>query len=257
MSSIADEYSNIGNPTGVLEGIDVNMNRAVDPVQMCLPGKYLNAAPLSNFVTNNCPKFMVQRCAENWDEFCNIYIGETLKGSKKDQKLFMKQVIDSRFCRIDPAMKGGQNCKIMQELFDPTLPNSPIITSSVGTIVYTTAPLSGYENQLGCPHICNKINIKTIESDPFFIKCLENPNEDPYRSVIDGVCKIAAEQNYSLTGPVKSICAQRYTNLDIFKNKVTQELKTEKFALLEDKWPKRIIILAAIILIAYGIHKMK
>ncbi len=235
MSAVSDEYSAIGNPEGVLEGIDVNMARAVDPVQMCLPGKFLNAAPLSNFVTNNCPKFMVQRCANNWDKYCNIYINENLKGNSeneqmsKDQDLFMEQVVDYKFCRINPEMNGSQNCKIMQELFDPTLPNSPIIESQVGTIVYTTAPLSGYMDQLGCAHKCDKIDLNTIEKEPLFQRCLEMPNKDPYRSVIDMTCKMAADSSFSLKGDkIKSLCAQRYANLDIFKNTVNKDLKTLK-----------------------------
>lgn len=229
MSAQSDEYSQIGNPKGILKGIDVLDSRAIDPVEMCLPGRFMNKAALSNFTTNNCPKFMVQRCANKWDTYCDIYIKESLKsipGDLNDQELFMKQVVDSKFCRMNPDIPDSQNCKVMRELFDPTLINSPIITSDVGSIIYTTGPLGEYKETGGCPHTCDKIDFKTIEDDPLFKLCLSKPEEDPYRSVIDTVCLAAKDKGYVIkTDKLKNICMKRYDSLKQFDNIVKKQEK--------------------------------
>ncbi len=221
MSAIGDEYSQIGNPNGILKGIDVLDPRAVDPVEMCLPGRFMNKAALSNFTTNNCPRFMVQRCANKWDKYCEIYINESLKslpGEANDQELFIKQMIDHKFCRLDTSNPNSKNCKTMQELFDPTLINSPVVSSDQGSIVYTEGPLDGYKETGGCFHKCDNIDLNTIEDDPLFQVCLKKPEEDPYRSVIDNVCLLANQNGYSIKGDrLKELCGMRRKDLTKFK----------------------------------------
>jgi hypothetical protein len=228
MASLANEYSEIGNPKGILTGIDVNDPRERDPVEVCLPGKFMNAATITNIDSGMCPKFMVQRCSAKWDKYCNVYFNETLKPSEMDQQLFLDQVTDDRFCRLNPDTLGASNCKVLQQLFDETMPNSPIITTSIGNIVYTSDPLSGYKIIEGCPRKCDKVinadKDKSIEDDPLFKRCInEKSDKDPCRSVIDNVCFNHFEGKYTIkSDKLMDICNTRRNDL----NKFNKELKT-------------------------------
>ena len=221
MASLSDEYSSLGNPSGILQGIDVNDPREKDPVQMCLPGKFLNKASLSNIDNGLCPKFMVNRCANKWDKYCTMYYQENLKGlNGLDQGLFLDQVTDSKFCRLDPDVVGSSNCKIMQQLFDPTMPTSPIVTTTIGNIVYSKEPLSGYQIIEGCPKKCDIIS-PDIENEPLFKRCIDNSEKDPCRSVIDNICKLNQDGKYTINNDkLKELCKFRIKDLNILKNSI-------------------------------------
>lgn len=221
MATISDEYSSLGNPKGILQGIDVTDPRERDPVQMCLPGKFMNKAALSNIDNGLCPKFMVNRCANNWDKYCNIYFDQSLNGlNGLDQELFLDQVTDSKFCTLDPTVVGSSNCKIMKQLFDPTMPSSPIVTTTIGNIVYSKEPLSGYQIIEGCPKKCDIVN-PNIESEPLFQRCIRNSNKDPCRSVIDNICKLNSEDKFTIKdSKLKELCEQRVKKLNIFTNSI-------------------------------------
>ena len=217
METDSYEYSTVGNPKGVLEGINVQDPRNVDPVQVFLPGKFMNKAALQDFDNSLCPNFMMQRCSKNWDKFCTIYLDSMSGGgerSQKDQELFVAGVVDQKFCRLDDkSVNRDSTCRIEQQLMNPQAANSPIITKTVGSTVFTTAPLSPYYNTGGCTHICDKIDLNTIQDDPLFKMCLETPDIDPYKSVLDTVCRLSMEQNVGFkTDKLAMICNGKYAS---------------------------------------------
>lgn len=222
MSSISFEYSQIGNPKGILKGISVEDPREKDPVEMCLPGKYLNRARLTEIDVPNCPAFMKQRCAAKWDKYCDVFYdslgNENSLWDSNFKEKFLDDVTDSKFCRLDRSGEGSKNCMIQTQLFDPTLPNSPTIVTSVGNVVYSTGPLDPYEITQGCNKICDNLS-SNIENEPLFKRCMENSSKDPCRSVIDSVCYAAANNKYSIkSDKLIEMCKTRKLNLDKLEN---------------------------------------
>lgn len=117
--------------------------RQADPVQCCLTGKsgIFNAEtcpenPLRRDIWL-CPAFMSQRCASNWDGYCDIYLQEKIgeDATGKAARQFLSDTADSKFCRLD-SNAPGSTCFTKCEMFNPTAPNSAQVCKTEGDIIY-------------------------------------------------------------------------------------------------------------------------
>jgi len=130
--------------------------------------------------SRKCQNFMAQRCANNWDGFCEYYYrhhgpgSDTWPNTKPWPNTSLNGVTSSlsigeqllqnaarlRFCDL-----GG--CAVKQEKFDPIDPNSPYIPTNIAMGLDCT--------ESKCFPRCVKIDPKTIDDDPVMIRMLENP----------------------------------------------------------------------------------
>lgn len=117
--------------------------RQADPVQCCLSGKsgiYNVETCPENPLRRDiwlCPAFMAQRCAKNWDGYCDIYLQEKIgdDATGKAARQFLSDTADSKFCRLD-SKAPGNTCFTKCEMFNPTAPNSAQVCKTEGDIVY-------------------------------------------------------------------------------------------------------------------------
>ena len=98
----ADNYSEFGKP------IVQDMS---DPADVCLPGAFLDKYQMVQL--ERCPLLMSQRCAENFDEKCELYF-QSLE-NQNEVNDFLNDTLRKRFCRL----KDGSSCKMMCKAFDP------------------------------------------------------------------------------------------------------------------------------------------
>ncbi len=170
--------------------------RQTDPVQCCLNGKdgYFAAEvcpenPLRRDVWL-CPAFMAQRCARNWDKYCDIYLeerkGEDFTGKAANE--FIRQAAETKFCRVDEAQDGF--CYERCEMFNPTANSSAKVCKTEGNVTYresdklynldTDYSSSGklnYASPLkikGCKKICDIFNLQDLTNeDKVLNECLD------------------------------------------------------------------------------------
>jgi len=123
------------------EGSVVSLREA-DPVQCCLSGESgifsmetCAGNPLRTQV-GLCPLFMSERCARNWDGYCDIYLKEQSQNDPNGKKVmeFLKDTLSHKFCRTLDV--PGSYCYTRCETFNPTSPNSAQICRTVGDVVY-------------------------------------------------------------------------------------------------------------------------
>jgi hypothetical protein len=146
-----------------------------DPVQCCLKGQMF-ACP-SNPVRRDielCPLFMGQRCARQWDGFCELYLGErddeNVHGVYSNE--FLRNAFEEMFCQLmtnNPDSMCYKRC----EMFDPVSGTSPsaMVCKTFGDVPYRESYMQysedGAFNQFGllstaspikmtsCPKQCN------------------------------------------------------------------------------------------------------
>jgi len=172
--------------------------READPVQCCLTGKsgIFNAEtcpenPLRRDIWL-CPAFMAQRCASNWDGYCDIYLQEKIgeDATGKAARQFVHDVADERFCKVDNSVPGS-TCYSRCEMFNPTAPNSAQVCKLEGDIVYrdstdlwnldTNFSWSGKLNTASpikitaCKKKCDTFTAETLtDSDRVINECLDS-----------------------------------------------------------------------------------
>lgn len=159
-----------------------------NPLTYCmtysLDRKFQHGGAIGNLTgpgSAKCQNYMGERCAQNWDGFCEYFYEENGRNAKwpnnrrwpiynarqidvdvgspaflnaGDQLL--KQTAERKYCTF-------QNCAKICEPFDPTDPNSPKIT------YYTD---SNYAST--CTPVC-KVDPTTIDADPVMNRMLANP----------------------------------------------------------------------------------
>ena len=116
--------------------------READPVQCCLSGttgifsmETCAGNPLRRQV-ELCPMFMSERCARNWDGYCDIYLKEQSQSDANGKKVmeFLKDTLSHKFCRTLDV--PGSYCYTRCETFNPTAPNSAQVCQTLGDVVY-------------------------------------------------------------------------------------------------------------------------
>ncbi len=154
-----------------------------DPVQCCLEGSYLNCPENPfRFEKGLCTKFMAQRCARGWDQYCDLYIEEQssadFTGKKVDE--FLTEAFTSKFCRDDTSDPNSK-CYTRCEMLNPLASNSAVVCKTYGNNAYrdvnqvqaistaflldakldAATPLSVHK----CPKTCDILSINNFDEN--------------------------------------------------------------------------------------------
>jgi hypothetical protein len=196
-----DNYSDFGAPYKSFPLVS-------DPVDVCLPGNYMNPERSSNLDLNNCPTYMSQRCAVTWDDKCALYLQSLDDPSQL--KDFIHSVAKKKFCRLTP----GSSCQTLCQPFNPIAQNSPILCSNVGKEVLKNAaasidigwylPVNMSPDYMGesCNQTCD--NLKGIKKDDIIIDaCLKYGF---CNDILENVCHYSKGKPISHPG-LKMFCA--------------------------------------------------
>ena len=168
-----DSYSDFGAPYNSFPLVS-------DPVDVCLPGSYLNPEKSSDLDYNNCPIYMSQRCSSTWDDKCNLYAN-----SLDDPVLlknFIRAVASKKFCHLN----SDSTCKELCQPFNPIAQDSPQVCSNVGKDVlknsndnidigwYLPANMSPDYMSTSCNQTCDVVTSSSIDpSDVVVNACLK------------------------------------------------------------------------------------
>lgn len=172
-------------------------NSLADPVQDCLAGNFFNGAdnPL-RYDVGRCNTFMGQRCARQWDGYCDLYLNQMTKEEKIDYTYanpnkFLIDALDSMFCQVNADIKGSnQTCFTRCEQMDPFAPDSAMLCKTWGDFVYRNSDkqynIDTQFNALGklstaspisitqCPKICNLLTEdKLTDNNRVLNECLD------------------------------------------------------------------------------------
>lgn len=204
-----------------------------DPVDACMPGRFLDAP--WNYNLGNCKQLMAQRCSENWDEKCQLFVNNI--DDVTELKHFLESMANHRFCNLSDKSK----CGIVCEPFNPidqvspnickTMGDDPMVNAqqSIDTGLYNPVKLSPVYMG-GCMKSCNKIQPSEIKSDDKAINyCLEFGF---CGETLSNICKIANDKNQDIKHPLlKQYCSLKTTHLQNKPNqkslKETQKIQEE------------------------------
>ena len=165
-----DSYSDFGMPYK-------NYPIISDPVDVCLPGSFFNPEKSSDIDFNNCPLYMADRCAKNWDEKCSLYVNSLDDGSLV--KDFLRATASKKFC----SLSKNSTCKEMCQPFNPIAQDSPVVCQNFGKDVLKDnsdnldigwyLPASTSPDYMGssCEGTCDSKNIE--QSDVVIDSCLK------------------------------------------------------------------------------------
>jgi hypothetical protein len=151
--------------------------RQEDPVDSCMPDRFLDAP--WNYNLGGCKQYMAQRCAEKWDNKCQIYVNNI--DDVTVLKQFLESMANHRFCNLNEQSK----CSVVCEPFNPINQTSPNVCNTMGvdpmvdisqsldTGLYNPVKLSPVYMG-GCMKKCDKIEPSNIKEDDYSINyCLQ------------------------------------------------------------------------------------
>ena len=202
-----------------------------DPVDACMPGRFLDAP--WNYNLGNCKQLMAQRCSENWDEKCQLFVNNI--DDVTELKHFLESMANHRFCNLDRNSKCGLVC----EPFNPIDQVSPSICRTMGddpmvnaqqeidTGLYNPVKLSPVYMG-GCMKTCNKIQPSEIKKDDKAINyCLEFGF---CGETLSNICKTANDNKQDIKHPLlKQYCSlKNYNKKDKTNQKSLKEQNTSK-----------------------------
>jgi hypothetical protein len=169
-------------------------NYLADPVQDCIPGNFFNGAdnPL-RYDIGRCDAFMSQRCARNWDGYCDIYLRQQKKADHtgKASNKFLTDALNAQFCRVDTSLPGSENtCYTRCEQMDPLAPDSAQICRNDGDYIYRKSlksqNIDTQFNSTGrlttpsgisiakCPMVCDKFTEENLsDNNRILNECLD------------------------------------------------------------------------------------
>lgn len=195
----ADEYSDYGLP-------DPSFAKS-DPVNSCLPGSFMDNPSVAEL--GLCPSFMAQRCAQKWDEKCDLYTNTI--GDQVKLKNFIRDVTSRKYCQLSP----DSNCSKMCQPFSPIDQTSPQVCSYVGSEVLKDAnasidigwnyPVNISPDYMGiCQQTCNLVNPSSIQADDKVINsCLKYGF---CNDILINICKSAGNTQINHPG-LASFCS--------------------------------------------------
>jgi hypothetical protein len=182
-----------------------------DPIAMCLSQgldrKFSYGGAAGNLTgpqSAQCQNMFADRCAKEWDGFCEYYYQEYGKNGKNGNNRIWPNVVsrqwEAKYNIPSYATLGDHllrntaerkyctyvNCSPQMAPFNPLDPNSPFISTN------KTIGVSG------CVPLCSNINPKTIDSDPVMNRMLENP--EPVLPTLVNICNTARQQKINLKG---------------------------------------------------------
>lgn len=180
----ADNYVDFGKPY-------IDYPETKDQVDCCLPNNFLKCPQVINL--EMCPTYMAQRCAEKWDEKCDIYSNSL---SDDEIKTFINKIAYKKYCRLSDSSNCSEKC----EPFDPTAQQSVNVCSFIGNEVLIDSnqtvdigvdkPVNVSPDYMGkCQQDCDKIKPQDIkEDDDVMNACLLYGFCD---DIPDNICKLA------------------------------------------------------------------
>jgi hypothetical protein len=114
----ADNYSSFGLPI---------VKSTSDERDVCLPGGFLDKYQLVQL--DRCPLLMATKCAENFDEKCELYFSSLV--NENEVKDFLGMTLRKKFCRLP----DDSPCKMSCQKFDPIAETSSDICQPIGNEV--------------------------------------------------------------------------------------------------------------------------
>uniref|UniRef100_A0A6C0I6H0 Transmembrane protein n=1 Tax=viral metagenome TaxID=1070528 RepID=A0A6C0I6H0_9ZZZZ len=199
---MASNYGQFGKP---YKGF-----RQEDPVDACMPDRFLDAP--WNYNLGNCKQFMAQRCSENWDNKCQVYVNNI--DDVTELKQFFESMANHRFCNLNDQSKCGVVC----EPFNPISQTSPKVCNTMGVDAMVNASQAidtGLYNPVklspvymgGCMKKCDKIQPSEIKEDDYSINyCLQFGF---CGETLGNICKIADGNGET----IQNSLLQQYCNL--------------------------------------------
>lgn len=216
-----DSYSDFGAPYKSYPIIS-------DPVDVCLPGSYMNPERSSDLDLNNCPIYMSQRCAVSWDDKCDLYIN-----SLDDPVLlrnFLRDTAGKKFCRLNP----DSTCKTLCQPFNPIAQESPSVCSNVGKDVlknanddidigwYLPVNMSPDYMSSSCSQTCDKVGISAVNpNDVVVTACLKYGF---CNDILTNMCQLSNGTTSSHAG------LQRFCDISKSKGFVSKSSRTPQSA---------------------------
>lgn len=170
--------------------------RDIDPVDQCVGNVFFTTSGITgqNMQSDFCPRFMSQRCAVNWDNYCEAYLATSqvdAGGNPKLNKNWLEGVANKKYCRAYVEAPGA-NCSLKCESFNPQGQTSVDICETVGAQNWMDTknqedlggnfPQSSMLNPLSpiymdsCPEICDAKNspVGSLGADDEVLnKCIE------------------------------------------------------------------------------------
>jgi hypothetical protein len=208
--------------------------READPVHCCLSGSYLNCPenPMK-YDLEMCTNFMADRCARQWDSYCDLYITE-LDGKSVTGKYsspWLDRAAESKYCRDDTS-NPNSHCITKCELVNPSGNGGAIVCSNEGETIYrdknqfynistnfaenagldSTSPLKATK----CPKTCDLFSATGFDNtDRIMNECLD-------RGVCQPILMNLAEKVVQNNIPVTNDRFRDFINRFILTNKATQ-----------------------------------
>jgi len=215
------------------ENATISLKEA-DPVNCCLDGYFFNCPenPM-RFEKGLCNDYMAQRCARNWDNYCDVYLSQL--DSKDVNGLastnFLRASAEAKFCRDDTSNPNAQ-CVTYCEQMNPLAPGGAVVCKSVGETIYrdqnqlynistdfsqseglnTTAPLKA----TSCPKVCDVIQQGSLDNkDRVLNECLD-------RGVCQGQMMKLAQTLAQNNVPIQNDRLKQFMNQYIVENSQNQ-----------------------------------
>jgi hypothetical protein len=165
--------------------------------------------------SKKCQLYMAQRCAENWDGFCEYFYQEHGRNGTWPNNQLWPNMGQSSSGLAMPMMTTGEqllqntaerkyctygpNCVKRSEPFDPMIPNSP-------QLFYYDSPESS------CTPIC-RVNPAEIENDPVMNHLIVNPEIAP--NTLINICNTSAREGTNLSGTrIGKLCDNYFQNIN-------------------------------------------
>ena len=179
-----------------------------DPVDACMPDRFLDAP--WNYNLGNCKQFMAQRCSQNWDNKCQLYVNNI--DDVTVLKQFFESMANHKFCSLNEK----SNCGLVCEPFNPIDQSSPNVCNTMGVDAMVDISQSidtGMYNPVkqspvymgGCMKKCDKIQPSDIKEDDYSINyCLQFGF---CGETLGNICKVADEKGQTVNNSLlKQYC---------------------------------------------------
>jgi hypothetical protein len=222
-------YANYANFMGASEGSD--------PLTMCMVDtmdkSFLGGGIASRYGprSRSCQAFMSERCAKNWDGFCEYTYQTSRINSNWPNNQLWPNTFQTRLWDPTYGMSTGQqllknaaerkyctylNCVEKKEKFNPLDPNGPNITY--------------YENPTGenvCVPVC-RVDPTTIDNDPLMDKLFADRKAG--NDVLINICNTARREGVNLAGTkIGTVCDQYFGNLNSINNSIANSMGQQQY----------------------------
>lgn len=208
---VSQEYKthlgNLKNPYARVSNFIPVDNDMVDPVQCCVADNPFYCSGMARPGSWECRSFMSDRCAQKWDEWCDVSFfnthfvvpNENTRVNTPEREILLRDTLEKRYCKRiesnivenDEPLGLNGSCNKTCSLFDPTSPQSPSVCNYSGNCL------------LKCDNIPENIN--DLDNDPQFKACLDHPEK--CEQLLTNMCGFAYVNQRNLAGSrLETIC---------------------------------------------------